>query len=283
MATASPSTMPPYHQPASVTIQSTAASQTPISADVQPASKSMNEDPWALVVTALMVTVMASHRPSAAASTVLLNVFRPLMEGWSSARAEARHWKEKTQSSLASHHQRTGELAHHNRNLKSELENLKVRLTEGGAKAQTLKMEHSAVRESIASLEKKLAEAEAALVACRESHAKEKRARQEEKEAIDKTIEETRTACEKLSKETDDELTGLHAHYQPKIKEYEASIHELQEKDKVSREAQEALKRQVEEMVGKELNLQQRSTELNTTRDTLQRQLQYQRSRTIRR
>lgn len=82
---------------------------------------------WPAVVKGLIRAVVETQRPEGA-SSMLLAVFTPVVEGWASSRSEARRWKARADAQMSELHRHRSELGGHADALEAEIESLQRRL-----------------------------------------------------------------------------------------------------------------------------------------------------------
>ncbi|KAH7277602.1 hypothetical protein KP509_39G058800 [Ceratopteris richardii] len=176
-----------------------------------------DEEPWSLVIKALMQSIMSIQPPSMCGIT-LLAAFRPVIDGFNSARMESKRWKDRAQATMVEHFKQHKELKDYNSKLQDELRDVKHSHVDHEASMRELASQHYNAKLSVEALEKKVAEAEAEMRSVKEAHDQEVRDRKTDAEGMSKTAEEAKATLEKLREEGRRKVNSLRAEFENKIK-----------------------------------------------------------------
>eukprot|EP00250_Pteridium_aquilinum_P019262 c24370_g1_i1 orf=179-1099(-) len=238
------------------------------------------EEGWPMVAKALMLSIMGSQTPTAAVTTILA-VFRPMVDGWATARREGKRWRERAEAALAEHHKHKTESGEKHDTLQRQVQDLEEHLAGSESRVRELDSQQSTLRSNVSSLEKKLAEAEADAGAAEEAHAKEAEERKREVEALTKSEQDAKLMYQNLLQDSDDKARAQTAEINKLldgVREAEAIESELEERLGTAIAKNVALEAELAQRNQEISNSQTRLTELTNQKSALERQLaQYQR------
>ncbi|MCO5572457.1 hypothetical protein L7F22_026212 [Adiantum nelumboides] len=268
-------------QPSMALIPASAAPSTALSTTAAAGTHSSSsqptihegEEPWPFVTKALMVAVISSQTTAAASST-LLDVFLPVVEGWGAAHKESKRWKERAESYVAEHRKHKAELTHKHDTLHDHSKNLQRSLAERESKVHELESHITTLRSSESSLEKKLAETDAA----KQTLALEREERKKEADAMAKSAQEAKAAYDRFRQEVHNKAKAHDAEsntLRDKMKENDVLKAKLEERLGSAMVKNASYEEQLAQKNQEATSLQNQVSQLNTSKGALERQLAF--------